>query len=142
MTPGSISVDTALTTPGSMGDKALADLIEGPSLADSAGAPLPKSTTESSYPPVPAMDPVPTTTGPDFGFPEGMDMSNLPGMFTLPTTDLVWSDLSVLDGQGAELTSFGDGMTLDPMMTDWRFGGGFGDDTVWQFLNHYQPGQA
>ncbi|KAH8175695.1 fungal specific transcription factor domain-containing protein [Sarocladium implicatum] len=137
-TPGSASVDTALTTPGSMGEKALTDLIEGPSLADSAGAPITKI-TESSYPPLPAMDAPP---GPDFGFPEGIDMNNLPGMFTLPTTDLVWSDLSVLDGQGAPPASFGDGMTLDPMMTDWRFGGGFGDDTVWQFLNQYQPGQA
>lgn len=79
----------------------------------------------------------------NFGFPDPSDPNEWPWMPQLPTVDLVYGDLNVLNEQGVPPESFGDGMTLDPMMMDWRFGGGVaGDDTVWQYLNQYQPGQA
>jgi hypothetical protein len=137
-TPASTSQDTATTTPASMGDKALMDMIEGPSLRDSISTDkLGESLTNVPQPDASMMPPD------NFGFPDPSDPNEWPWMSQLPTVDLVYGDLNVLNEQGVPPESFGDGMTLDPMMMDWRFGGGVaGDDTVWQYLNQYQPGQA
>jgi hypothetical protein len=118
------------------------DMIEGPSLRDSANAIAAGKISDSYSPALPTEMPSISATE-NFGFPDASDMGNFPWMPQLPTVDLVYGDLNVLDGHGITPESFGDGMSLDPMMTDWRFGGGVaGDDTVWQYLNQYQPGQA
>jgi hypothetical protein len=137
-TPASTSQDTATTTPASMGDKALMDMIEGPSLRDSISTDkFGESLTNVPQPDSSMLPPD------NFGFPDPSDPNEWPWMPQLPTVDLVYGDLNVLNEQGVPPESFGDGMTLDPMMMDWRFGGGVaGDDTVWQYLNQYQPGQA
>lgn len=81
----------------------------------------------------------------------------MPDLTTLapvtPIYDLLFNDLNVVgDGMLPMATTTalpapaqhqqqqplaGDGVGVaDP----WQFGGGFGEDTVWQFLNQYQPG--
>lgn len=73
----------------------------------------------------------------------GLIMGDVPIMHPLlPTNDLVWNDLSALDMDGSQMNPIDNGASLDPNMFDWQFGGGFGDDTIWQFLNNHQPGQA
>jgi hypothetical protein len=136
------SQDTALTTPTSLGDKALMDMIEGPSLRDTANAIAAEK--KEDFPSLQHPGTVPTSAADNYGFPDESDMASLLWMPQLPTADLVYGDLNVMNGQGLTPESFGDGMTLDPaMMMDWRFGGGVaGDDTVWQYLNQFQPGQA
>ena len=69
------------------------------------------------------------------GFSAPMDeIARMPPF--LPLEDLVWHDLSALDADGQAPTSFGDdSLTLDPGALDWQFGGGLGDDNLWQYLN-------
>lgn len=61
-----------------------------------------------------------------------------------PTYDLLFNDLSVIDDGTGTMP-----LAADPSLPTtggdsmpWHFGGGFGEDTVWQFLNQYQPGTS
>jgi hypothetical protein len=68
-------------------------------------------------------------------------MDGLAGLATLfPTSDLLYHDLTALQSNEF-LPSAGD-PDSGPQMGDlsWQFGGGFGEDTVWQLLNQYQAG--
>ena len=91
-----------------------------------------ESVGQPIYPPPP--EPVDWTT-PSMG-----GLASLAPMF--PTMDLVFNDLTAMQDAGAPgLQQLGDlgGMgNLEDAV--WQFGGDFGDDTMWQFLNQYQPG--
>jgi hypothetical protein len=133
LTPASSSRETAVTSPSSaLESKLTIEMLDGLTPA-STGVTGPVETGG-----FPSMQPLDDSAN-GFGF---MGSDSIPSMPVLPTSDLVWSDLSVLNVDGTTPVSFGDGMTLDPGMVDWQFGGGFGDDNLWQFLNQRQPGQA
>ena len=94
-------------------------------------------------------------------FPSGWSMpsteilSSLQPMY--PTYDLLFNDLNVIDnmtgtstvplGPDPSLSTAGPPADATGILTDtdsmpWHFGGGFGEDTVWTFLNQFQPGTS
>ena len=64
------------------------------------------------------------------------------GLATMyPTSDLIYNDLTaVQDGAFVSNPVADESAPMDPAVVDWQFGGDFGEDTFWQFLNQYQPG--
>lgn len=52
-----------------------------------------------------------------------------------PTSDLIFNDLSVVDDGTLPLMGDVPCMTGDMTGDEWHFEGGFGSNTVWQFLN-------
>jgi hypothetical protein len=64
------------------------------------------------------------------------------GLATMyPTSDLIYNDLTaVQDGAFMPNPVTDETAALDSSVLEWQFGGDFGEDTVWQFLNQYQPG--
>jgi hypothetical protein len=73
-----------------------------------------------------------------------MDMlANIAPMY--PTSDLIFNDLSGIPDSmmgvagDSQLLPLGD---IDIMAMPWQFGGGFGDDAVWQYLNQLYPGTS
>ena len=70
-----------------------------------------------------------------------------------PTYDLLINDPGVVD-DGMMMPPLGGngevdvppatmtGCDGDDGLLPWQFGGGFGEDTVWQFLNQYEPGTS
>lgn len=68
------------------------------------------------------------------------ELASLAPMY--PTYDLIFNDLNVVDDG---LLPLGDVPALtdnDAQAMPWHFGGGFGEDTVWQLLNQYEPGTS
>lgn len=73
-----------------------------------------------------------------------------------PTYDLLFNDLDVFPDGSMPLTTDTSLSTAPTTTTTaapasttsgadsmpWHFGGGFGEDTVWQFLNQFQPGTS
>ncbi|KAM0419364.1 hypothetical protein ACHAPD_002923 [Fusarium lateritium] len=72
------------------------------------------------------------TTDSTWMLPSADDMNTMAPFF--PTGDLVYNDLTA--GPGLEMLPLPltDDQTYDSM---WQFGGGWGDDTVWQVLNQF-----
>ncbi|KAK5997140.1 hypothetical protein PT974_02493 [Cladobotryum mycophilum] len=68
--------------------------------------------------------------------PEGtMSFAGIAPIF--PLSDIIYNDLSVF-GDSDLLQSLEQNPPIDPL--GWQFGGDFGQDTVWQFLNQNPPG--
>ncbi|KFA81881.1 hypothetical protein S40288_01677 [Stachybotrys chartarum IBT 40288] len=66
---------------------------------------------------------------------------NLAGLAPLfPTSDLLFNDLTALQGgdMPPPILDGGPSANLDDL--SWQFGGDFGENTMWQLLNQYQPG--
>ena len=109
------------------------------------GGSMPGLGTELSFPST-------TVTTDGMGMNSLDDLSNLAPVY--PVGDLIFNDLNAIpdDGNGMHMSldmpspfdfNQGQQVSLDAsderMDMPWQFGGGFGEDTVWEFLNHYQP---
>lgn len=82
--------------------------------------------------------------GTDWSMPSMDALASLAPMY--PTSDLLFNDLSVV-GDGIEMPPLDDYLTAAAAGENYGqatmpsyFGGGFGEDTVWQLLNQYEPG--
>lgn len=120
---------TTDSTPGSSFSKA-------PANPSSIASTAPKIEDHpSAYPPPPG-------TGPYWAMPSADSLASLVPMF--PTSDLIFNDLNVVhDGSGGMVAPpLGEQAGLGDGGMAWQFGGDFGEDTLWQFLNQYQPGMA
>lgn len=123
------------------------------------GGPTPPSThgttpTSSSNPPgsrpfdqgliMNEAEPATFSSATDWTMPSLDVLSSLQPMY--PTYDLLFNDLNVIeDGTGTSTVPLAADPSLPTAGGDsmpWHFGGGFGEDTVWQFLNQYQPGTS
>ena len=80
----------------------------------------------------------------DWSLPPPDSLAAIAPLFA--TSDLLYHDLTaILDNNFVPpaapmpLQAAGAGGAFEPEMLPWQFGGGFGEDTVWQVLNQFQP---
>lgn len=128
-TPASTRARASLTPASSLG-KAPGDLAS----CDAAKA------TMAQAPQYPAAFPPPA----DWSLPPADSLAAIAPLF--PTSDLLYHDLTAIQDDSivplvapTSLQGAGDEAALGPDVLPWQFGGGFGEDTVWQVLNQFQP---
>jgi hypothetical protein len=130
-TPTSTSKTFGSTPTSSVGIGSVEGSFKGPSDSVSSGPAIP-STAEDSTAGIPSMMPG------GWGMPQdGNGYTSMAPFFAMG--DLIYKDLTVDQIDNAPPQTDSDPLLLGGDSFMWQFEGGFGEDTVWQFLNQHQP---
>lgn len=90
-------------------------------------------------------------TGVSYSYPQPSasnewSVSSIDGLASIapmfPTSDLIYHDLNAFSDESIGLPLMDGEAAINTDDFAWQFGGDLEDDTLWQFLNQYQPGVA